>query len=728
LSSKSAKKRQSKPKGDDPFAQREAEKYANPVPSREYILACLEKLDQAVDSHGLAKHMGVKKSQREAFQYRLRAMQRDGQLFCNQDREYLLPLAEHHVSGTVIAKAGGIGFLALDGGGKDLFIPPPQMRRLMHGDKIEALLVQYKPDSRPEAHLKKVIEHGTNSLVGQLKHKNKHYVVQPDDPRLSFSIDIAKQDLHDAKNNDWVAVRITGYPDQQKYPSGLITKIIGKQKNPALLTDIAIENHQIPTEWSESLQAELKKIPNKVLKKQLKHREDLRALALVTIDGEDARDFDDAVYCEPNGKGWRLIVAIADVANYVKADSELDHNAQQRGTSVYFPDRVVPMLPEKLSNGLCSLKPEVDRLCLACELIVNHHGGIRKQRFFSAVMHSHARLTYTQVDEFLKGKEKAIPNSVQAGIQHLHQLYQLLAKRRKKRGAIEFDSIENRFSFDEKGNINGIYPLIRNDAHRLIEEMMLLANVAAADWLASQEVPFLYRVHPIPGEEKLKNLRNYLKTIGLQLYGKDTPQAKHYSALLEKNHHRPDYQRLQTVLLRSLQVAVYTPDNAGHFGLAYDHYTHFTSPIRRYPDLLTHRAIYHCLQQPKHKQPYRYDSAAMNTFGEQCSHTERRAEDASRDVVSGLKALYMQDKVGEKYDGVIVAVTAFGLFVQLKDILIEGLVHISALGKDYYVFDADQHKLTGQRGGKVYQLSDPMRVQVSRVDVDERKIDLFPLT
>lgn len=709
----------------DPFAKREAKNYANPIASREHILDLLKQNKQALSFISIAKQLQVDKTQNIALKRRLHAMLRDGQIQ-RIGKNYQLLNALGKVCGKVISKNSGIGFLIPDDGSKDLFLAPKQMLRLMHGDKVTAQIIGENSKGKLEGHVLEIKQRAITTLVGRIQQVDNHIEFKADNHHIHNRILIPKHHRHGAKAGEWVAIEILSYPEASKPATAQITKIIGNKHSPAMITEMAIQDKGIPYEWTQEVNKAVKHLPKKVLKKQLKHREDLRNLPLVTIDGEDARDFDDAVYCEPKGKGWRLIVAIADVSSYVKPDSALDEAAKERGTSVYFPNQVVPMLPEALSNGLCSLKPKQDRLCLACEITVNHHGGIRHKRFFSAVMHSHARLTYTQVAAALDGDKNQIPKSLNTPIKNLYNLYQLLLKRRKKRGALEFETIESQFTFNHHGDIKDLTALERNDAHRLIEEMMLLANVAAATWLSEQEIPFLYRVHPHPNAVKLADLRGYLKGLGLQLYGKDQPKTKHYSALLEKTHDRPDHKNIQTVLLRSLPLAQYQPENGGHFGLGYDYYAHFTSPIRRYPDLITHRAIYACLEHKKKHYPY--NDEAMIALGVQCSETERRAENASRDVVSRLKTIYMEDKVGQQFDGVISAVTAFGLFVQLDDLFIEGLVHITTLYDDYYSFNPEQHTLIGERHGHCYGLYDKMRIQVTRVDTHQRKIDFYPLS
>jgi len=578
---------------------------------------------------------------------------------------------------------------------------------------------------RREGALVEVLERANQSLVGRFFAEHGVTFVEANNRRIAQDILIAPEDAQGAKHGQIVIVTLLQQPDKHHPPVGRVLEILGDHMDPGMSTDVAIRDHSIPQEWPVAVEQAAAKLPRYVPSKAKKKREDLRDLSLVTIDGETARDFDDAVYCEPQGAGWRLLVAIADVSHYVKPDSVLDAEAQTRGTSVYFPDRVVPMLPEALSNGLCSINPQVDRLCMVCELHLSPLGAVQRTRFFEGVMNSKARLTYTQVAAALASDVQAVPPEVLPHVQHLYQLYELLRCHREKRGALDFETTETRIVFDTNKKIDSIVPVIRNDAHRLIEEMMLLANVAAAEFLAEQEIPFLYRVHEGPTAEKLTELHAFLKTLGLHLSGGEQPQAEDYAKLLNSIRERPDKHMIQTVLLRSLRMAIYTPDNAGHFGLAYDAYTHFTSPIRRYPDLLVHRAIRHCLEG-KLPEQFRYGREDMQVLGEHCSTTERRADEATRDVVNWLKCEYMRDKVGDEYPGTITAVTAFGLFVELDDIFVEGLVHVTALKNDYYQFDPAHHCLKGERTNTQYRLSDRLRVKVVRVDLDEKKIDFVP--
>ena len=494
---------------------------------------------------------------------------------------------------------------------------------------------------------------------------------------------------------------------------------------PGMEIDIAIRSHDLPYEWPDAVESEIASLTAQVPEAAKQGREDIRDLPLVTIDGEDARDFDDAVYCEPHGKGWRLIVAIADVSSYVLPDTSLEIEARLRGTSVYFPGKVIPMLPEMLSNGLCSINPNVDRLCLACELFITATGQVKDYRFFDAVMRSWARLTYTEVAAAVVEKETKVRTHLKKVLPHLedlHALYKALRVQRDKRGAIDFDTTETKIVFGRDRKIERIVPLERNDAHRMIEEFMVAATLAAAQYLLEHKIPALYRIHAGPTAAKLLDLRSFLSELGLSLGGGEQPEPKHYAKLLESVRSRPDARLIQTVMLRSLSQAVYSPDNTGHFGLAYEAYTHFTSPIRRFPDLLVHRAIRHILEN-KRASGFAHSHADMVNAGEHCSMTERRADEATRDAVDWLKCEYMQDKVGDVFDGLITGVTSFGLFVELRDVYVEGLLHISSLGKDYYHFDPLKHHLAGERTKIVYRLADTISVRVFRVDLDERKID-----
>ncbi len=517
-----------------------------------------------------------------------------------------------------------------------------------------------------------------------------------------------------------MVAELTAQPDGHTQPIGRVVEVLGEAADPGIEIEIALRKHALPFKFSAQAEALAAKFPGAPRPGDLTGREDLRSLDLVTIDGESAKDFDDAVYCEEAGEGFRLVVAIADVSHYVRDRDALDSEARERGNSVYFPRRVIPMLPEPLSNGLCSLKAEVDRLCMVCDAAIGAKGEIGRYRFYPAVMRSRARLTYTAVAAALadpRGEAARRLKGLLPRLQLLDRLFRALLKAREERGAIDFETVETEFVFDDKGRLGRIDRVERNDAHRIIEECMLAANVCASDFLSGRKHPALYRVHEGPTPEKLANLREFLKGFGLQLPGGDKPTAKHYAKLLETVRRRPDVELLQTVLLRSLQQAQYSPENVGHFGLAYEHYTHFTSPIRRYPDLLVHRAIKAVLAGG------RYNPGNWVELGLHCSQTERRADEATREVAAWLKCYYMRDRVGEEFEGSVSAVTSFGIFVALDDFYVEGLVHISELGQDYFHFDAAKHQLLGDRTRKVYRLADRVKVKIVRVDLETSRID-----
>lgn len=718
--------KKSKPQ-KDPFIKREARKYKNPIPSREFIIQQLNTMGKPITLPKIAQLLKLtKKEDLNALNRRLKAMERDGQLIRNRRKGYGVAKKMDLVRGRVIGHPDGYGFLVPDEGGGDLFLSQREMRCLMHGDRALVNIISIDNRGRREGALVEVLEHNTQEVVGRFFHKRGQNVafVEPDHRRLTQNILIeGRKRQGKAKQGQIVVVRLLSPPTKYNPPFGEVIEVIGNNRAPGMEIDIAIRAHELPHKWPEEVLQEAAEFTPEIPKKYLAECENMRSIPFVTIDGEDSFDFDDAVYCEPRGKGWLLRVAIADVSTYVEIGSAIDFEAQERANSVYFPNKVIPMLPEILSNQLCSLKPNVDRLCLVCELAIDVYGRTRRTRFFKAVIRSSARLTYTQVAEVLEGNENHFqyPHLLPQ-INNLHQLFQLFLKRRKKRGAIDFETVEPRFIFNQQKKIEQIVPSIRNDAHKLIEEMMLAANVATAEWLAARNMPLLYRVHESPTQEKLTALQVFLKEQALKLWGKDKPQAKHYSRLLEKIHDRPDFRMIQTVLLRSLQLAVYHFKNQGHFGLAYPAYTHFTSPIRRYPDLLVHRAIHYCLEEQPAEE-FSYTTSEMELLSEHCSMAERRADEATRDAISWLKCEYMQDKLGFEFDGMITGVTAFGLFVELKDTFVDGLVHVSSLKEDYYHFDPIGHRLRGESSGIVYRLSDRVRVKVMRVDLDEKKID-----
>jgi ribonuclease R len=702
---------------------RELAKYDYPLPSREYILQTLAEQGVPVEFERLCDLLDIKPDEQTDFSRRLGAMARDAQLLQNRRGDWLIPGKADLIRGRVEGHPDGFGFLVPDEkGAADLFLPEKEMAKVLHGDRAIARVVGIDRKGRPEGKIVEVTERANARVVGRVHQEHGVAFVVAENKRISQDILLAPPDKKSPKAlaGQVVVVELVEQPSKQSQPIGRVVEVLGNYADPGMEIEIALRKHDLPFEFSKAVLAEAKKLPDEVRKSDWKGREDLTELPLVTIDGETARDFDDAVYCEKQGKGYRLIVAIADVSHYVQPGTALDKDAYERGNSVYFPRRVIPMLPEKLSNGLCSLNPNVERLCMACDMQLSGTGEIRQYRFYPAVMWSHARLTYTDVAAALYERDAKMRKKLDALLPHLENLdavFRLLLKARHKRGAIDFETVETRMVFDDNGKIERIEPYERNDAHRLIEECMLAANVCASDFLKEREHPALYRVHEGPTPERLLKLRDFLGTFGLQLGGGDAPQAKDYAALLEKIQGRPDKQLLQTVMLRSLRQAIYSPDNVGHFGLAYESYTHFTSPIRRYPDLLIHRGIKSALAA-RH-----YEPGDWSDIGLHCSATERRADEATREVEAWLKCFYMQDRIGEEFEGSISAVVPFGIFVALDNVFVEGLVHVSELGQDYFHFDEKAHAMVGERTNKRYRLSDRVRVQLVRVDMDQNKID-----
>lgn len=714
------------PKRADPYAEREAQKYAHPIPSREAILDRLEQTGQPQRFERLAQDLHLHATDEiEALSRRLAAMLRDGQLVQNRRDEYCLVKRLPLVAGTVIGHRDGFGFLKPDEGGDDVFLPPRQMRMLMHGDRALVRVQGKDARGRPEGSLVDVLERNTTELAGRYVEEHGVSFVQPDNARIAHTVLVPADARHGSRAGQMVVVKLTRQPDKQSEPIGEVTRILGERHAPGMEVELAVHAHGLPNEWPAEVEHEAAGFSAQVPESAKQGRLDLRNTPLVTIDGEDARDFDDAVYCEPRGEGFRLVVAIADVSHYVQPKTALDTEARNRGTSVYFPDRVIPMLPEALSNGLCSINPKVDRLCMVCDMHVGPDGKIGRTQFHEGVMRSAARLTYTQVAGILVDRKRELRNEFHALLPHLENLqavFRALFKARTRRGAIDFDSTETRILFDAQHKVAGIKPLARNEAHRIIEECMIAANIEAARFLEQHKLPTLYRVHKGPETDDLKELRAFLGTLGLSLGGGVKPEAQHYANLLEKVRGRPDRSLIQTVLLRSLSQAVYSPTNLGHFGLALKHYAHFTSPIRRYPDLLVHRGIRHLLRGGTAGN-FQTSFMQMENLGSHCSMAERRADEATRDALDWLKADYMQDKLGEEFDGLITGVLPFGLFVQLKDLYVEGLVHVTSLPSDYYDHDAVGHRLVGERSGRVFRLTDAVRVRVVNVNLDERKID-----
>jgi ribonuclease R len=710
----------------DPFAEREAEKYERPIPSRELILQMVKEQGMPLRLDEIADFLGVAvEEDLESLRRRLNAMERDGQLMRNRRDRYCYINQKDLIIGRVIGHPDGFGFLRPDDGGEDLFISPKEMRTLMHEDRAMVSVRGVDRRGRREASVIEVLERNTQQLVGRLYVERGITGVVPDSKHIVHEILIPPEETHGAEPGQIVLVEIVEQPTRRRDPVGRIVEVLGDHMAPGMEIEVAIRSHDLPNEWPEGVVRDVAGLSPEVPEDAKQGRVDLRALPLVTIDGEDARDFDDAVYCEPTPKGWKLFVAIADVSHYVRPGTALDREAQKRGTSVYFPERVIPMLPEELSNGLCSINPEVDRLCMVCEMLLNGEGKVTRSKFYSGVMRSHARLTYTEVAKILVEGDAGLRRKRKALLPHLenlHEVFKRLNQAREERGAMDFDTQESKIVFGEDRKIDNIVPVTRNDAHRLIEECMLAANTAAAKFLAKAKIPHLLRVHDGPSLEKLVDVRSFLSELGLNLGGGDKPEPKDYFKLLQAVEGRPDAHLVQTVLLRSMSQAVYSPEKRGHFGLALEFYTHFTSPIRRYPDLLVHRAIRYILEG-KPAAAFGYSINDMVMFGEHCSAAERRADEATRDVVSWLKCEYMQSKLGEEFEGVISAVTSFGFFVELTNIFVEGLVHISTLDKDYFHYDPIGHRLTGERSGVNYRLGDKVKVIISRVDLDERKMD-----
>jgi ribonuclease R len=716
-------KRRSK---QDPFQEREAQKYENPIPSREFIMQLLEDQGVPLETSQIAQTLGLHDpEQLDALTRRLRAMERDGQLMRNRRGGYGLISKMDLIPGRVIGHPDGFGFLVPDDGSSDLFLTAREMQAVFHGDRVLARVSGLDRRGRREGAVVEILERNTDRVVGRYRVEGGVGFVIADNKRVVHEILIPAEQAYGARAGQLVTAQILEQPTRYRQAIGRVIEILGDHMAPGMEIDVAIRAYQLPQEWSLLVEDEAAKLPPAVPEEAKQGRVDLRNIPLVTIDGDDSMDFDDAVYAEPRGKGWRLVVAIADVSHYVQPGSPLDAEARVRGNSVYFPGRVIPMLPEQLSNGLCSLNPNVDRLCMVCDMEVSATGVLGNYKFYPAVMRSAARLTYTKVAAMLVDRDETL--RAQYGelvdhLEHLYALFRVLLAQRERRGAIDFETTETRIVFGKDKKIESVIPVVRNDAHRLIEECMLLANVATADFLSKAEVPIVYRVHATPSEEKLTNLREFLRELGLSMGGGERPEARHYSELLRQIAGRPDAHLIQTVLLRSMAQAVYAPDNLGHFGLAYEAYTHFTSPIRRYPDLLVHRAIRHVLSG-KRPAAFRYSHDDMMLLGENCSMTERRADEATRDVVDWLKCEYMLDKVGEEFEGIITSVTGFGLFIELNDIYVEGLVHVTGLQNDYYHFDPAHHRLVGERTRRIYRLADKLKVRVARVDLDERKID-----
>ncbi|MCA0395336.1 MAG: ribonuclease R [Proteobacteria bacterium] len=711
----------------DPHADREASRYARPIASREAILQWLSSAEGPQTAEAIAERLALHDpEQRDALGKRLAAMVRDGQVLQNRRGGYVPAERLDLIPGTVIANPDGYGFLRPDSGsGDDLFLPPLEMRKAMHGDRVMASVTGVDRRGRREGVIVEVLERRLNRLIGRFTLESGISYVVPDDRRIQRNVQIPADARMGAQHGQLVVCELTTPGDAHRPPIGKVLAVLGDALTPSLVVEAAIHGHELPHEFPPAVLAEASAVPLEVTRADAEGRVDLRSLPLVTIDGEDAKDFDDAVYCEPNRDGFRLIVAIADVSHYVRPGTPLDDEAQLRATSVYFPGFVVPMLPETLSNGICSLNPKVDRLCFACDMQVGRDGEVTRAKFYEAVMHSHARLTYTQVWKAVgedDAEARALVGAQLPQVERLHQLYQVLAKARAKRGAIEFESSEVRFVLDNRGEVTQAGMLVRNDAHKLIEECMIAANVAAARFMLDAGIPAPYRIHDKPPESKYADLLEFLKEFALRMPPWAKLQPKDFANLLVKVRERPDATLLESVVLRSQSQAVYSPENIGHFGLALAAYAHFTSPIRRYPDLLVHRAIKHALR-PRDRDGFGYTPREMTRLALQCSERERRADEAEREVDERYRAAWMEQHVGGEFDGTISGVTSFGLFVELDQSKVNGLVHVTQLPNDFYHFDPLRKTLTGQRTGREFRLGDRVRIVVLKASLEERKID-----
>jgi len=722
LSRKSKQTRKQRP-------QSESGRYEHPVPDRNAILDYLTERGEPVKVDRMLADFSLKgQRMRSQLVDRLNAMVRAGQVIENRRGVYCLTAKLDLITGTVSGHKDGFGFVVRDDGADDdIYLSAREMRSLFDGDRVAVSIVGTDRRGKPDGKLVEVLERGTQEVVGQFIRERGIGIVIPDKPSLSHRILIGKGDAGGARPGQIVVVEIIDFPTRLEQATGRIVRVLGAPDQKGIATDIAIESHSLPLRWPKAVRDAASRFGKSVPTRAKQDRLDLRDLDLVTIDGKDARDFDDAVYAEPAGKGWRVLVAIADVAHYVEAGSPLDSEAIKRGTSVYFPDRVIPMLPEVLSNGLCSLNPKVDRLCMVCEMRVNQDGKVTRSTFHEGVLRSKARLTYSQVNDFLSGKrDNDVPRAVRPAVSNLHAVYQLFAKARSRRGALELDLPQTKFELNSKGEIERIVTVPRNDAHRLIEECMIAANVEAAKFLRRHRIQGLYRVHAPPDPDRFDELRQYLVSLGLKVPHPEHVSPKQFNQLIEQVRGREDSAAISMQMLRSLQHAEYTPENIGHFGLALDAYAHFTSPIRRYPDLLVHRAVKHIVRGGK-AGAYRYKKDEMARLGAITSHHERRAEEATRDVEAWLRCQYMEDHVGDNFHGVVTSVTRFGLFVQLTDLLIDGLVHVTSLPNDYYHFEPGTQSLVGERSGQRFGLGDAIEVRVAKVDMETRRIDFRPV-
>ena len=719
----------------DPHFAREQKKYENPIPSREFILELLEKAGGPLKFKAIQFTLELYDVEQEiALTRRLRAMERDGQIHCDRRGAYGIVDKLDLVTGTILGHRDGFGFFSPDNGGQDWFVSAKEMRRVFPGERALVREKKLHSDGRREAGIVEVLESEEPlQIVGRYYQESGITFVTPEDTRIAQDILIPPDDPLKVESGQVVVVHIVTRPTFRSKAVGTVAQLLGDYLAPGMEIDIAIAQYGIRNTWSTEIHDQLQHLPLEVEKGEIEGRTDLRDLPLITIDGEDARDFDDAVYCKSTASGgWKLWVAIADVSHYIKPDSALDIEAQKRGNSVYFPNSVVPMLPEQVSNGLCSLKPHVDRLCMVCEMTLNAKGRVIRSKFYPAIMHSKARMTYTKVWGILQQEEELLNQykDIVEPIKNLHQLFLARVALKKQRGAIDFETTETQILFNDKKKIEKIVPVVRNDAHKIIEECMICANVAAAKFFIKHKQAGLYRVHLGPKEQKLEKLRSYLAELGLFITGGAEPDPEIFQKLLEEVKDRPDAENIQIMLLRSMSQAEYLPDNQGHFGLAFDAYTHFTSPIRRYPDLIVHRIIKALVAQDSLQSANErknilksYDKGLLATIGQQCSTTERNADMATRDVTDWLKCEYMQSHIGKQYTGVVSSVTNFGLFVRLDDVYVEGLVHVTELGNDYFHFDSASQRMIGERTRESFSIGDKLEIEVSEVNIEQRKID-----
>ncbi|MEK9932478.1 MAG: ribonuclease R [Methylophilaceae bacterium] len=716
-------KKTKKIRNSDPFLNREKENYQNPIPSRELILEVMNDHGVPIPKKELIKKLEITKDEYPFFEKRIGAMARQGQILINRKDILCISKKLNLIPGKIMGHPDGFGFLIPeDSSLQDVFISPKEMSKVFHNDEVMVQVTGLDKKGRQEGVIVEVLSRGNSIIVGRVIQNHGVTIVRAEDKRISQDILVPYHQDMNAQPGQVVEVEMTTQPDFRTKPMGQITKIIGNYSDSGIEIEIALRKHHLPYEFSKDAIKESESFKDEILISEYKDHADLTKLDFVTIDGETAKDFDDAVFAEKAESNMRLFVAIADVSSYVSINSQLDKEALSRGNSVYFPRRVIPMLPEKLSNGLCSLNPQVNRLTMVCEMVIDNEGLVSEFKFYPAIIFSKARLTYTIAHKILYENDDDLTKKyshVLTNLKSLKKVYDLLSKQREKRSAIEFDSVETAINFNEDGKIDSIQPVHRNEAHKIIEECMLAANVSAAKFLLKENSPAIYRNHESPKEEKLELLKNYIAEFGLKLGGGQKPSAKDYSALLQSIRSRPESQMLQTMILRSMQQAVYETKNKGHFGLAYDTYTHFTSPIRRYPDLIVHRAIKEKLKRNELRVK------DLDGIAKQCSTTERRADEASRDVEDWLKCYFMKDRLGDVFSGTISSVTGFGVFVSLDEIYIEGLIHVTDLGNDYYVFNKSKHALIGERSGKSFGMGDRVKIKVAKIDMELSRIDLI---